>query len=99
MAYLYMVKLSRPLGTDQHRADLYFGSCKDINQRMLEHNRGRGAAFLRAAIARQISYSLIRLREVPTEREARQLERKYKRWHNNAKVMNCHKLWSQSDDV
>ncbi|MDX2212592.1 MAG: GIY-YIG nuclease family protein [Oculatellaceae cyanobacterium bins.114] len=93
MAYLYMVKLSRPLGTSQHQASLYLGSCIDINQRMREHNSGRGAKMLKVAGEQGIPYHLCRLLEVPTSQDARRLEAKYKRWKNNARVMNCRKLW------
>jgi putative endonuclease len=92
MAFVYMIELARPLGTERHQARYYLGSCKNLNRRMAQHRSGKGAAMLRFANEKGIKYWVCKFSTLPTEAEARQLERKLKARKNHASLLS--KVWT-----
>lgn len=49
---IYILKFSKPLGNEFHRAQYYLGYCAKsrLNERLAEHRAGHGAAITRAAV-------------------------------------------------
>jgi putative endonuclease len=93
MGWVYMIRLSAPLGTPKHFARYYLGSTHNLKQRMKHHRSGQGAKMLAAATERGIAFRVIKFVEVPTLREARQLERKLKARKNHRSLLS--QDWSQ----
>jgi len=56
---VYILKMSRPLGNDQHRAQYYIGWARDLEARLHFHRTGRGAAFTRAAAQQGIEMEVV----------------------------------------
>lgn len=83
MAYCYLIKLEKPLGSHKHQAQYYLGSCSVLKKRLEKHKSGQGAAFLRAAVEKGIDFQIIRTWRVNNIAEARKLERQLKRQKNN----------------
>lgn len=81
---LYLLKFSKPLGTDRHRAQHYLGFCEDgrLDERLAEHRAGQGARITAAAVRNGYD-----LQVVWTGRGNRKDERKLKRQHNHKRLI------------
>lgn len=55
---VYILKLSKPLGNDNHRAQYYIGWTRNLDGRLWYHEAGQGAAFTRAAVERGITFEV-----------------------------------------
>lgn len=55
--YVYLLHFSSPLSHARH----YIGWAKDIDERMEQHQKGRGSCIVAAAIGAGIKLSLVRL--------------------------------------
>lgn len=53
----YLIHLDEPVGNSQH----YLGFAKDLRKRIAQHKTDRGAALLRSANARGISWRVVRV--------------------------------------
>lgn len=87
---LYILKFDRPLGTmGKGCARYYLGYCEDgrLQDRYREHLAGKGAAITRAANERGIGYVIVAMHSGD-----RNDERRYKRWHNNARLV---EMWTK----
>jgi predicted GIY-YIG superfamily endonuclease len=56
---VYIVRLSRPIGSEKHRAQYYIGLSKDPEARLNEHKAGRGSRFLAAAHQQGVDMEII----------------------------------------
>lgn len=79
----YLLKLSKPLGNEKHSAQYYLGSCKNLEDRLQKHRSGNGAAFLKAAKEKNITFNLIRVWHTDTLEDARLKEVQLKRRKNH----------------
>lgn len=86
--YVYLIRLASPLGTDRKQASYYLGSTTKLLERFYQHKRGEGAKMLAAAVDRGISFWICKYLELPTEWEARQLEKRLKRLKNHKRLIN-----------
>jgi predicted GIY-YIG superfamily endonuclease len=80
--YVYGVIFSPPY----KHAQAYLGSTRNLKQRYREHISGSGSPLIRAAVKAGHECRLVAVR-FPRIAEARQMERKLKRWHNNTKSL------------
>jgi predicted GIY-YIG superfamily endonuclease len=67
-------------------AQAYLGSTRNLKQRYREHISGYGSPLVKAAYDAGHECRLVAVR-FPQIAQARQMERKLKRWHNNAKAL------------
>lgn len=81
--YVYALSFDRPLA----HAQFYLGSTHNFPNRLKQHCKGKGAAITRAAREQGIHLRIEVVLYLPTYKEARQLERKLKRWHCNRKAI------------
>lgn len=72
--FLYLIKLSSPLGSERHQAEYYIGISRDWEQRLAEHRRGVGAKMLAFATQKDIKFSVIRVWQFSSYQEARDFE-------------------------
>lgn len=80
--WVYAIRFDPPY----RHATAYLGSTTDLHQRLQQHRSGAGSPLVKAAIASGCHCEVIALRTTKT-RDARQLERKLKTWHNNRKAI------------
>jgi predicted GIY-YIG superfamily endonuclease len=85
--YIYFLKLSAPLGNENHRASHYIGWAKNLNslqERINQHRTGspHAAAFTRAAAQRGITFEVVLV-----VRGSRDDERRYKNRKKTAQVI------------
>lgn len=78
---VYILKLDRPLGNDNHRAQYYVGWTVNLPARLSFHRKGRGAAFTRAAVEQGIGFEVV----VWIPGATRELERSIKNYKNTPK--------------
>lgn len=76
---IYIVELSRPIGNPKKRhgtAQYYVGYCEEhrLTERMFEHQSGRGAAMLRAAVRKGIQLSVVMTIPGATREDERKLK-------------------------
>lgn len=57
--FVYILKLSEPLGNRNHQAIFYVGFAINLEGRLWHHRNGTGAAFTRAAVERGITMDII----------------------------------------
>lgn len=87
---IYILQFDPPL----HHARFYVGYCDDtrLDQRLIEHQTGNGAAITRAAVERGIS-----LRLVATLPGQRDTERQIKRQKNTPRLVRQLQQQNQND--
>lgn len=56
---VYILKMSAPLGNENHQAQYYIGWARDLEARLHFHRTGRGAAFTRAAAQQGIEMEVV----------------------------------------
>lgn len=86
MAYVYLIRLASPLGSEKKQALYYLGSTVRLLERFYQHKQGTGARMLAAANDRGIPFWICKFVELPTVAEARALERKLKRRKNHKRL-------------
>ncbi|WP_088895009.1 GIY-YIG nuclease family protein [Leptolyngbya ohadii] len=92
--YLYYIAFRGSDGklTQYHHASGYLGSTsRDLTKRVNEHFSGNGSPLIKAAIEAGLTPRLIAVVPFESEKAARQAERKFKKWHNNRKVLKAMK--------
>ncbi len=80
--YVYGIEFDPPY----HHARAYLGSTVHLKQRYREHITGVGSPLVKAAVEAGHECRLVAVR-FPRIAQARQMERKLKRWHNNTKSL------------
>lgn len=81
--FVYVLSLDQPIAHSQ----FYLGCTADFDRRLKNHCKGKGSHFTRAARERGIHLRIEVVVELPTYRDAYQLERRLKRWKNNRKAI------------
>ena len=80
--WVYIIQTASPLPVTN--ASLYLGSTTDLEKRFQQHLGGKGSPMLRRATELGIGFEIICAYRTRSERGARELEAKFKRWKNNA---------------
>lgn len=81
---VYILQLKEPLGSERHQAQYYIGFCKgaDADARLADHRVNKGAAFTKAANARNIRYDIVCIMEGD-----RSTERQLKNVKNTLRIL------------
>jgi predicted GIY-YIG superfamily endonuclease len=74
---VYLLHFSTPY----HHARHYLGTAEDLDNRLDEHRRGRGARLLTVVAQAGITFELVR-----TWPGGRDVERRLKRWHSGVRL-------------
>lgn len=72
--YAYLIRLSKPLGSERHQARYYLGISNDWIERFQQHCTGQGAKMLAYARRHAIGLRIIRVWRFPDYATARQFE-------------------------
>jgi predicted GIY-YIG superfamily endonuclease len=81
---VYLLHFDSPLGNPAKRfasASHYIGTAGNLMERLADHASGRGARIMAAAVARGITWRLVRCWDGGWP-----LERRLKRWHKHAEL-------------
>lgn len=86
---VYILQLERPLGNERHAAQFYVGfaqTMQTLPRRIEHHKAGRGSAFTRAAVEKNISFEVVLVLPDGTRED----ERKIKAQHNTRQFLERH---------
>lgn len=93
MGYLYFIgfRLNGKSARYQHATGYLGSTSRDLTKRVNEHFSGNGSPLIKAAIDAGLQPRLVAVVPFQSVQAAREAERKFKKWHSNAKVLRAMK--------